>query len=402
MLEQDISDIRDKLQMWRRHYPSESAVSQSIVLRLLATLGWPIHESQVVYPEYALEGRRVDFALCHPANEPRILIEVKGVGKGTGADRQLFEYAFHQGVPLAILTDGHEWSFFLPAGEGSYDKRLVCKLDLSASDTAESVQRFERYLRYDAVRSGAARKAAQDDYQDVVRERRARHRERQINEALPKAWDKLVAEEDEILLEVVAKCVEELCGYKPIPESIVRFLQEMVHQPGARSSHSPARPSTPSDPAPAAEETEPTDVTLPQPLNLGPAGVPLPQPLTSPPTSSTGMPAGIGFVLFDQFYPCRTHRDVLIQVFQTLTERDSSFIEEFAALPQHGRTRRYIALDRSELYPGSPHLAQESRQLSSGYWIGLSVNQEDIARIIGLVCDVAGIGYGTDLKITLK
>ena len=192
MLEQDISDIREKLQMWRRHYPSESAVSQSIVLRLLFTLGWPVYDTQVVYPEYTLEGRRVDFALCHPANEPRIFIEVKGVGKGTGAERQLFEYAFHRGVPLAILTDGREWSFFLPAGEGSYDKRIVCKLDLSAGDAAESNRRFERYLRYDAVRSGAARTAAQDDYQDVVRARRARHRERQISEALPQAWAKLV------------------------------------------------------------------------------------------------------------------------------------------------------------------------------------------------------------------
>ena len=362
MLEQDIGDIREKLQMWRRHYPSESAVSQSIVLRLLSTLGWPIHEAQVVHPEYTLEGRRVDFALCHPADEPRIFIEAKGVGKGTGAERQLFEYAFHRGVPLAILTDGREWSFSLPAGEGSYDKRLVCKLDLSASDAAESVQRFERYLRYDAVRSGAALTNARNDYQDVVRKRRDQRRERQINEALPKAWATLVAEEDEFLIEVVADCVEGLCGHKPDSNIVARFLQDMVHQPGAR-------PPTPSDP---------------------------PRPPEEPGT------AGLGFVLFDQFYPCQTQRDVLIQVFEILTERDSSFIEEFAALPQHGRTRRYIALDRSELYPGSPHLAQESRQLSSGHWIGLSVNQEDIARIVGLACKVARIGYGTDLKITLK
>lgn len=248
MLEQDIRDIREKLQMWRRHYPSESAVSQSIVLRLLFTLGWPVYDTQIVYPEYTLEGRRVDFALCHPANEPRIFIEAKGVGKGTGAERQLFEYAFHQGVPLAVLTDGREWSFFLPAGEGSYDKRRVCKLDLSASDVAESVRRFERYLRYDAVRSGAALPNARNDYQDVVRKRRDQGREHQINEALPKAWAKLVAEEDAFLIEVVADCVEGLCGHKPDSNIVARFLQEMMHQPSVgprpplpiRSTVSPA------------------------------------------------------------------------------------------------------------------------------------------------------------------
>ncbi len=263
MLAQDIGDIRENLRMGR--YPNEAAVSQGIVRRLLATLGWPIYDPQVVYPEYTLEGRRVDFALCYPASEPRIFIEVKGVGKGTGAERQLFEYAFHQGIPLAILTDGREWSFFLPAGEGSYDKRRVCKLNLSASDIAEAVQRFERYLRYDAVRSGAARKAAQDDYQDVLRERHARHRERQIIEALPQAWAKLVKEKDKSLLNMIADCVEDLCGYRPIPDTIARFLQELVHQTGARSPHTPARTSTLSEPPPAPEEMEPTDVTLSQP-----------------------------------------------------------------------------------------------------------------------------------------
>ncbi len=396
MLEQDIRDIRENLR--RERYPNEAAVSQGIVLRLLHTLGWPIHEAQVVHPEYTLEGRRVDFALCYPANEPRIFIEVKGVGKGTGAERQLFEYAFHQGVPLAVLTDGREWSFFLPAGEGSYGKRRVCKLDLSASDIAESVQRFERYLRYDDVRSGAARKAAQDDYQNVIHERQ----KRQIHMALPEAWARLVAEEHDTLLKWVTDRVEGLCGHKPDPGTVARFLQEMAHQTGARSPRTPARPSNLSDPPPAPDETGSTDVTLPQPLNMGPAGVPLPQPLTSPHPSSTSTPGDIGFTLFGEFVPCRNQRDVLIRAIEALTNRDSSFIESFVALPQHGRTRRYIALHRSGLYPGSPHLAQESRQLRSGYWIGLNVNQEDIERIIKLACEVAGIGYGTDLTITLK
>lgn len=208
MLEQDIRDIRENLRMGR--YPNEAAVSQGIVRRLLATLGWPVYDPQVVYPEYALEGGRVDFALCHPASKPRIFVEVKGVdkvkgiGKSNKAERQLFEYAshmFHMGVQLAVLTDGREWSFFLPARAGSYDERRVCKLDLSASDTAESAWRFERYLRYEAVCSEEAFVAAQEDYRDIVRER-------EIREALPKAWVKLVAEEDEYLIDVVASVAE--------------------------------------------------------------------------------------------------------------------------------------------------------------------------------------------------
>ena len=133
MLEQDIRDIRENLR--RGRYANEAAVSQSIVRRLLGTLGWPIYDPQVVYPEYTVEGRRVDYALCHPASKPRIFVEVKAVGKSEDAERQLFEYAFHMGVPLAVLTDGREWSFFLPAGAGSYDERRIYKLDLSSSMT---------------------------------------------------------------------------------------------------------------------------------------------------------------------------------------------------------------------------------------------------------------------------
>ena len=279
MLDQDISDIREKLIVWRRHYPSESAVSQSIVLRLLATLGWPIHESQVVYPEYTLEGRRVDFALCHPASKPRIFIEVKGVGKGTGAERQLFEYAFHRGVPLAILTDGREWSFFLPAGEGSYEERQVCKLNLVEHEVTESARKFERYLSHKAVRSGAAFTAVQDNYRDVARKR-------QTNDPSQKAWAKLVPDEDEYNLGVVADCVEHLYGHRPDLDTVARFLQEMIHQPGARPPHTPAQPPTPPDPPPAPEETGPAEVTLPQPLDLGSASVGLPRPLMQPPQDS--------------------------------------------------------------------------------------------------------------------
>ena len=157
MLEQDVSDIRENLQ--RGRYPNEAAVSQGIVRRLLATLGWPVYDPQVVYPEFTVEGLYVDYALCHPASKPRVFIEVKGVGKGDKAEHQLFEYAshmFHMGVQLAVLTDGREWSFFLPARAGSYDERRIYKLNLVEHDAARSVQRLERYLRYEAVRSEEA------------------------------------------------------------------------------------------------------------------------------------------------------------------------------------------------------------------------------------------------------
>ncbi|EQD78280.1 Type I restriction enzyme R protein N terminal domain protein, partial [mine drainage metagenome] len=115
----------------------EASVQQGIVLRLLHALSWPSYDTQIVCPEYSLEGRRVDYALCHPPGKPIAFVEVKQIGQSEGAERQLFEYAFHVGVPLAILTDGQEWNFFLPGEQGDYGERRVYKLDIVERDISE-------------------------------------------------------------------------------------------------------------------------------------------------------------------------------------------------------------------------------------------------------------------------
>lgn len=208
-LADDIDDIRVGIKS--SMFTNEASVSQGIVLRLLHALQWPQYNTQVVCPEYPSEGSmKVDFALCHQPRKPIAFIEVKKIGQGDGAERQLFEYAFHKGVPLAILTDGREWNFFLPGEQGDYGERRVYKLDIVERDTNECVARFERYLGHEAIASGAAMKAARDDYNNVARER-------QIKDTLPIAWERLVKEEDELLLEVVADSVENICGFKPDP-----------------------------------------------------------------------------------------------------------------------------------------------------------------------------------------
>lgn len=74
-------------------FVNEASISNGIVLPLLNDLGWPVFDPTVVAPEFTLEGRRVDFALCHPRNRPAVFVEVKQPGRSEGADRQLFEYA---------------------------------------------------------------------------------------------------------------------------------------------------------------------------------------------------------------------------------------------------------------------------------------------------------------------
>lgn len=359
-LEQHIEEIRAGIKAGR--FANEASVSQGIVLRILHALSWPSYDTQIVCPEYSLEGRRVDYALCHPPGKPIAFIEVKQIGQSEGAERQLFEYAFHVGVPIAILTDGQEWNFFLPGEQGDYGERRVYKLDIVERDIAECVSRLSRYLKYDAIVSGAAIEAAREDYRNVSRDR-------QMKATLPKAWAKLVEEEDELLLELVADRVESLCGFKPDPDTVARFLKDHIFSRTQSAATQPPRP------------------TVPPPTPAAPVGSPV---------------GAVGYVINGQRYPARNARDVLVSVFEALSQRDATFLERFAALPKHGRTRRYLARSPEELYPGRPDLSREhSTQLSSGWWLGTNVSRAAIERIIEMACEVARINYGRELSINL-
>ena len=122
---------------------------------------------------------------------------------------------------MAILTDGQEWSFYLPGEQGRYDERRVYKLDLLERTSEEASTRLTRYLAYERVCSGEALKAARSDYQNVARSR-------EIEVTFPRAWTSLLQEEDSLLLDLLADKVEDLCGYKPEQSDCQQFLQTRV------------------------------------------------------------------------------------------------------------------------------------------------------------------------------
>jgi hypothetical protein len=358
-LNADIEDIKTGLKVGR--YKNEASVSQGIILRLLNSLGWSIFDSSQVSPEHTVGSGRVDYALCHPAGKPIILIESKNLGDAYGAEKQLFEYAFHQGIPMAILTDGQEWSFFLPGEQGSYRERVVYKLDLIVRDVDESCRILERYLKRSEVTSGAAIVNAKDDYKNVSKQR-------QIEEALPQAWTDLLKEQDEILVELVADKVETLCGFKPDPDVVRSYLDSLL------------RPQPPITPKLAVTPARPTQrgtaISLKDSDNFS------------------------GFTLNGKSYNEGSAIDTLFRVFEVLSQRDGKFLERYAGLPKHGRKRRYMARDKMELYPGRKDLCEEySQQKFGGWWIGTNYSRSTIRHAIELACEVTGLRFGHDLKL---
>jgi hypothetical protein len=344
-------------------FTSEAAVSQGIILPILNEIGWPVFDTHVVWPEYTAGGGRVDYALCNPPDRPVIFVEVKRVGQAEGADRQLFEYAFHQGVPMAVLTDGQEWHFYLPAEQGQYQDRRVYKLDLIERDLDECVKRLKRYLDYKEVASGAALDAAKADYRDI-------NRDRQISNALPIAWQQLIEQPDDLLSEFLADKVEDICGYKPNIDICSEYI---------RSIKPPSQAPSP-------------DKTIGKVPKV---------PKTSLPHTRKTTTGRTGYTYRGQFHPCGSAREVMVNILQEFDRMDTSFLDRFASR-KHGRKRRFIARDRYELYPGRPDLADNHYyELKPGWYVGTNYSKQNIADIIRMACDVASIKFRTDLIIEL-
>jgi len=360
-MDKDIEDIKAGLLSGK--FKNEAAVSQGIILRLLNCLGWPIFDSSQVTPEYSAGRGRVDYALCCPPNKPVILIESKDIGKADGSEKQLFEYAFHQGIPMAVLTDGQEWSFFLPGEQGSYHERCVYKLDLNARTTSECCSVLKRYLKQTEVASGAAFENARNDYKNVSKRR-------QIKEVLPRAWNDLISEQDEFLVELIAEKVESLCGFKPDPDEVRTFLDKL-QQP---QNH--------------------VTITTPRPQVHLPTAPQLKQRTVNTNDHYSGF-----------YYKGKEYREgnaikTMLKVFEVLASEDNRFLQNYADLPKHGRKRRYLARNKMELYPCRPDLCQEySQEIFPGWWVGTNYSRSTIRNAVMIACEVSGLKFDHDLKL---
>jgi len=236
-------------------FANEASVKQGAVLPILQALGWPISDAQMVCPEYTVERKRVDFALCHQPRKPDIFIEVKQVGKSDGADRQLFEYAFLMGVPMAVLTTGQEWHFYLPGEQGTYQDRRVYTLDLLEREPEECASRLIRYLSFARVVAGESWDAARKDIRGLTRTR-------EIHKTLPVAWEVLLEEPDDLLVDLIAEKVEEICGYKPNPDTVAQFLRQPRDSSGSPFVGVPARQGFTTGKAMPTQSTDNLDIFL--------------------------------------------------------------------------------------------------------------------------------------------
>jgi excisionase family DNA binding protein len=107
---------------------------------------------------------------------------------------------------------------------------------------------------------------------------------------------------------------------------------------------------------------------------------------------------GVKFRLLGKANVARSWIEMVAYVLHELAERDERFLDRFSQ--EGGRSRRYIAPNRDELYERRPDLAQRfSRRLANGWWLGTNYSRKDLLSILRKACEIAGLEYGVDLVV---
>ena len=101
-------------------------------------------------------------------------------------------------------------------------------------------------------------------------------------------------------------------------------------------------------------------------------------------------------------YHATSAKSALIKVFELIAQEDKKFLEKFAAAPQsHGATNKYLARNKEELYPKSPHLTSSRSHHIQGYWLATSFSQNSIKKIIDAAIEVSGLGP-EEIKVDIE
>ncbi|MEP0154041.1 hypothetical protein [Pseudophaeobacter sp.] len=356
-------------------YPNEASVSFGILAPLLRSLGWDETDPLQVMPEYSSGGRRVDFALCSSPERPAIFIEVKSVGRSLAGDRQLFEYAFHEGIPFCVLTDGRDWNFYLPSGQGSYDERRVYRLSLTDRNESDSARALERYLGRERVVSGAA-------LDDATRQYRKMASSREAKRAIPEAWSKLVSEREDLLIEIIVDQVEAICGSRPPGGDVEAFLDELSPMEQSKAADSSVAKTAKPSAVPKTTKEKHSSVAF-----------------TRPSSDTVRVKSELIYFVFGEKRTARSAKELMLDVLREIARKRPDCIEEISVAVS-GRSRNHIARTAEEIYPKRPDLAR-AEEFSPGWLVGLNIANREKLRILKIACSVAGFSFGSDVRAEL-
>ena len=261
-------------------------------------------------------------------------------------------------MPFLVLTDGKEWNFYLPLEQGNYLDRKLFKLDLLDRNLQKTIDRFEKYLAFDRVINGSALEDSKNDYLEI-----SRRREAEIY--IPQAWQKLVEDRDDALINLLIDSVQSLSGFRPDRESCEQYLLNILTSLPVRS------------------------VTQ-QPRDF--------------PTHRKVNNTQIGYKINGQSHSENSARNVMIAIFKYLASIDPTFLDRFSTNFGNSNRRKIISRRKEELYPNRPEFYNDkgmSREFLPGWWIGLNYSKDSIKDRILEALSFAGKRKGEEIDFYL-
>lgn len=137
---------------------NEAATTQYVVLPILQALGWDYANigALEVLPEYRVENRKsVDYALV-VREVPKVFVECKKWNEPIARhESQICFYAYSKDVPIAVITNGRIWRFYLSSWRApSLSDRIFCEVDIE--DLEEAVLALATYLSKSNIESEEA------------------------------------------------------------------------------------------------------------------------------------------------------------------------------------------------------------------------------------------------------
>ena len=334
---------------------NEAQVKQAVIVPVLRGLNWDDTDPAECVPEFPAGNGQVDYALCRMVDKPVVFIEAKRLdGASDKGVEQLFGYANNRGIPLLILTDGNTWDFYLSMAEGIPADRRFYRMELRREERfPEYIKFLETHLLKSNVVSGLARREAERRHENNLERGKAK-------KIIPKVWQSLLVEPDEMLRDVLAEAVESECGTKPELDDVEAFLKNL---------------SFPHE-APTTDELQITSFDTQE---LEPKRKKI-----------------IGFILDGREVKTGIGNKTLAEVLKELQRRDPDFMMRFAPKTV-GRTRRLVAENPDDLYKKAHLKDDHSLDLGNGWWLGINLSSSLIRKYIKIACEVAGVNFGRQL-----
>lgn len=306
----EIERIQGYISSGRLSRFDEANTKATAIEPILRELGWDVADPDEVRREYSVGSRSVDYALfCD--DTLKVFIEAKrGSELLERHQEQLLDYAFAEGVEIAILTNGTTWWFYLPIRPVSWERRRVASIELGRQDNTEITQTLVDLLGKENVGSERAIQNAE------------RH---QIVETLPKIWNQLIAETHSSIVNLLVERMKGLCVRKPDRNEVEQFF----------SSHSQQIQIAP-------PPTAPEPVLVPVPTKMPePAPEPIPSNLSERKTYKA-------FTFNGTRYEVSSWPDMIVKFCEIVHSEHSDQFDEVLNL-RGGKGRAYFSRNPSEV-----------------------------------------------------